>query len=165
MNPMSESKFNMWRACVSIVHLDSVVTSEERKWVEEKILKLPLTIDQAAILKADLAKPLNFEEAFKKVTDKSDLAFVLNTLRVVGHLDKNFSTTEKESFNKLEKIILANLDLKAMAAEVEAIELASYHEDEVYKNNNRESIFELLFHTFMKFLNPGDYKFPKDKKK
>ena len=161
MEPMSVSKFNMWRSCVAVVHLDNKVTTEERKWIEEKIQKLPLTNEQRLALKSDLETPMNFEEAITKITDKKDLAFLLNTLRVIGYLDKVFSELERQSFNKLESLVLKGLDLKAIAAEVEAIEIASYHEDEVYRNTNRASLFENIFHSFMKFINPGDYKFPK----
>lgn len=163
MEPMAESKFNMWRSCVAAVHLDNLVTGEERKWVEEKIRKLPLSNDQRLILIADLETKVDFEEAFKKITDKKDLAFLLNTLRVIAYLDKDFSDVEKTSFKKLEAIVLKGINLEAITAEVEAMELQSYHEAEVYKNNNRASIFERVYHSFMKFINPGEYKFP-DKK-
>lgn len=163
MDAMSESKFNMWRSCVAAVHLDNIVTKEEQKWVEEKIHNLPLSNDQRLMLIADLETGANFEEAFKKITEKQDLAFLLNTLRVIGYLDKNFSEIEKESFNKLEAIVLKGLDLKAITAEVEKMEIESYNEKEVFKNANKASAFENIFHSFQKYLNPGEYKFP-DKK-
>ena len=115
------------------------------------------------MLIADLETGANFEEAFKKITEKQDLAFLLNTLRVIGYLDKNFSEIEKESFNKLEAIVLKGLDLKAITAEVEKMEIESYNEKEVFKNANKTSAFENIFHSFQKYLNPGEYKFP-DKK-
>jgi hypothetical protein len=163
MKPMPESKFNMWRSCVAAVHLDGLVSKEERKWVEEKIQKLPVSAEQKLILMADLESSGNFEEAFSKITDKVDLAFLLNTLRVIGFLDKDFSGIERTSFNKLEAIVLKGLNLQAIADEVQAMEVQSYHEDEVYKDVNRASIFEKVHHSFMRHLNPGDYKFP-DKK-
>jgi uncharacterized membrane protein YebE (DUF533 family) len=69
MKPMPESKFNMWRSCVAAVHLDGLVSKEERKWVEEKIQKLPVSAEQILILMADLESSGNFEEAFSKITD------------------------------------------------------------------------------------------------
>jgi hypothetical protein len=162
MEKMSESKFNMWRSCVAAAHLDGVVTPEEKQWVEEKIQKLPLTLDQKAILNEDLKKVQNFEECFSLVTDKKDLAFLLNTLRVIGHLDKSFSEIEKQKFQNLEAIVLKGLNLKNITAEVEAMEIESYHENEVYKNHSG-STFEKISNSFMKYANPGEHKFPNKK--
>lgn len=159
--PLSESKFNMWRSCVAVVHLDQIVTLAERNWVEEKIRTLPLSNEQRLILIADLETGSDFEECFKKITDKKDLAFLLNTVRVIGFLDKDFSSVEKEAFKKLEDIVLKGINLKEISAQIETMELESYNEKEVYKNYNKNSLFESIHHSFMKFINPGDYKFPK----
>jgi hypothetical protein len=142
----------MWRSCVAAVHLDNVVTPEERQWVEEKIKKLPLTEEQRATLRSDLEDGTNFEEAFKKISDKKDLAFLLNTLRVISFLDKDFSEIEKKNFNNLEAIVLKGLNLKAITAEVEAIREQSFSKDEIYKDYNSSSKFEHVFHAFMKFI-------------
>jgi hypothetical protein len=163
MEPMSNSKFNMWRSCIAVVHLDKLVTKEERAWVEDRIKNLPLSNDQRLILIADLENGLNFEESFKKITDKKDLAFLLNTVRVIGFLDKDFSEIEKNNFNKLESIVLKGIDLKAIESQVEEMEKQSYHEDEIYKDYNRGSVFEKIHHSFMRYLNPGDYNFPNKK--
>ena len=42
-------------------------------------------------------------------------------------------------------------------------ERASYHEDEVYKVDNKHSFVEKLFKGLQKTLNPGDYKYPGNK--
>lgn len=160
MEPMSESKFNMWRSCVAVVHLDKIVTNEEKKWVEDKSKNLPLSQEQRNILRNDLETGLHFEEAFKKISEKKDLAFLLNTMRVIGFLDKDFSAVEKEKFKKLEDIILKGIDLISIEKEVRDMEIQSYHEDEVYEVANRSSMFEKIHMAFMKFINPGDYKFP-----
>jgi hypothetical protein len=162
MESMTESKFNMWRACIAAIYLDKFVTIEERIWAEDKINKLPLSIDQKLILTKDLGIGSNFEASFKKITDKKDLAFLLNTLRVISYVDKDFSAIERESFKNLEAIVLKGIDLKAITAEIEIMELESYNESEVYKNNNPYSTFEKIHHSFMKFINPGEYKFPKN---
>ena len=54
MIPLTDSKFNMWRACVAAVHLDNIVSTQERKWVEDRIQTLPCTSEQKLILKDDL---------------------------------------------------------------------------------------------------------------
>ena len=154
---MTESKFNMWRACVSAVHLDNKVTSEERAWVEEKIRLLPFSKEQKDIIAEDLKNGKNFEISFKKITDKIDLAFLLNTLRVISYLDKDFSEMEKINFKKLEEVVLKGINLKAIENEINAMKIQSYHEDEVYKNVNKSSVFEKVHQSLMRFLNSGDY--------
>ncbi len=100
---------------------------------------LPLSNEQKKTLVNDLDVGVNFEESFSRVSEKTDLAFLLNTIRVLGFIDKNFSEIEKAAFTKLEKIVLAGLNLKAMTAQVEAMEKESYHEREVYKDYNKSN--------------------------
>jgi hypothetical protein len=152
MEPVTESKFNMWRACVAAVHIDKVVTPEEKKWVEDKIKSLPFTDEQKKLLNADLSNGADFEEAYKRITDKKDLAFLLNTLRVIAYLDKNFDKTEKESFNKLEAIILKGLDLKKITAEVEELRIKLEAENKIVKSRPGASPLEHLYDTFMKHI-------------
>lgn len=145
---VNDSKFNMWRACVAVVHLDLVVTPEERKWVEEKIRTLPLSNDQRLILIRDLEIGNNFEDCFAKITDKVDKAFLLNTVRVISYLDHSFSQVEKDSFKKLESIILKDLDIDEITKQVEHLGLKSVHE-----NKDKKSIMESITSAFDNFLN------------
>ena len=154
MNVITESKFHAWRACVAVTFLDNIVTTEERKWVEDKIKHLPLSNDQRLILIKDLETGVTLEETLKKVTDKRDLAFVVDTFRVLGHVDKSFSPAEKESFKKLEAQVLKGLNLAEISQQVEIMEIESYKGNEAYKTYNKASFFERIYNDFMKFLNP-----------
>jgi hypothetical protein len=145
---INDSKFNMWRACVAAVHLDQLVTPEERKWVEEKIRTLPLTNDQRLILIRDLEIGNNFEVCFEKITDKVDKAFLLNTLRVIGYLDHNFSHGEKESFKKLENIVLKGINLEEITKQVEYLGYKAEHD-----HKDRESIFGSIARAFENLIN------------
>ena len=156
MASISESKFQAWRACVAVIFLDSTVSNEESRWVEEKIKILPLTNDQRLILIKDLKTGISLSETLSKITDKKDLAFVVDTFRVLGNIDNKFSSVEKESFKKLESQVLQGLDLVAISREIEKLENESYHEDEVYKSYNKSSVFEKTANKFLKFLNPDD---------
>ena len=161
MDPVTASQFYMWRACVAFMHLDKKISVEERKWIAEKVNHLNLTTEQRRFLESDVEKDSNFDEIYKKITEKKDLAFLVNTIRVVGYLDKDFSETERASFKRLEAIVMAGVDLKAISEEMKIFERESYHEDEVYKVKNTSSIFEAFHNSFLRFINPGDYKFPK----
>jgi len=61
----------------------------------------------------------------------------------------------------LENKILSNINLASIEKEIRVMEKHSYHEDEVYKINNQSSLFELIYKEFMRFIHPGEYKFPK----
>lgn len=158
---MTESKFSMWRACIAALWLDGKITEEEMKWAKEKIRLLPFDNEQKTIIENDLTYGLDFAEACGRVSDKVDRAFLLHMLRVLGHLDKDFSAKEKEAYSALEKIIFSKFDLKELASQIEKMELASYHEDEVYKNHNKNSLFENMVNALLRFSNPGNYKLPR----
>lgn len=158
---IDDSKFNMWRGCVAIIFLDKLVSPEERIWVEEKIKKLPLSDEQRNILKKDLETGVDIESILPKITNKVDIAFLVNTFRVLANIDKNFSPAEKTAFNQLEAHVLKGLNLSSISLDADLAEHESYHEGEVYKNYNSSSLFERTFNGLMKSLNPGDYKTPK----
>jgi hypothetical protein len=145
---VNDSKFNMWRACVAVVHLDQVVTPEERKWVEEKLRILPLTNDQRLILIRDLEIGNNFQECFNKITDKVDKAFLLNTLRVIAHLDHSFSQVEKDAFKKIESLIMRDLNITEITKQVELLGLQS-----AKKPSDKKSVFESLTDAFDNLIN------------
>lgn len=157
---IDDSKFSMWRACIGVIYLDKKVTKEEKKWAEEKFEALNFSEEQKAILVNDLANGVAIESLHDKITDKRDMAFLLHMMRVISNLDNNFSSEEKAAYQKLENSIMKKIDVQKITNEVKAIEVASYHEDEVYRNNNPASFLEGLFNAFRKYLNPGDYKLP-----
>lgn len=157
---LTDSKFNMWRACIAILVIDNRLDDKEKSWFEAKLKHIPFSEEQLAVLHADLANRVSFRDILPEISDKRDRAFLLHQIRVLGHIDGRFDESEKEAFKTLEKIILEKLDVEGIRAEIEALEIASYHEDEVYKVDNEHSAVEDLYKSFLKFLNPGDYKFP-----
>ena len=148
---MNESKFNMWRGCVAIVFLDGVVSPEERKWVEEKCTKLPLSDAQRQILLKDLAQGVKLENVLDKVTDKPDRAFLVNTFLVLANIDKNFAPIEKENFKKLEALILKGVNLKEAALEAKSISISAYENKSKDKSYNGYSLFNLMVEHFKKY--------------
>ena len=155
-----ESKFAMWRACVATVHLDGVVSVEEEKWLENQLIAIPFSDDQLKILINDFKKPVDFDDIFDQITEKKDRAYVLHYLRVISHIDGVFDEAEKIKYAEIEQKILGKLNLKDIEADAKAREIASYHEDKVYKTHNKSSLFESAFRSIQKLINPGDYRFP-----
>ncbi|MBT5095774.1 MAG: hypothetical protein HOM21_16095, partial [Halobacteriovoraceae bacterium] len=125
----------------------------ERIWVSEKLANLKLTVDQKAILRSDFENGITIESVVKEITEKKDLAFLLHMVRTIGHLDSDFSSEEKQAFQDLEAKITGNLDLAEISEQIEKMEIASYHKNEVYKTYNKDSLFESMTNAFLKFIN------------
>ena len=155
-NSLTDSKFHMWRACMGIIHLDRVVTSEEKQWAEEKIKYIPFSKEQEAILQNDLDNGVALSSLIPKITDKKDLAFLLHQIRTIGHVDGDFGKQEREAFDQLEEAIMKNLDIEALEKVIEKMEFDSYKEDEVFKLTNKDSKLEKVLRNAQKFINPGD---------
>ena len=160
---VKDSKFKLWRAIISIIHLDDHVSPAERKWVEERIANLPLNNDQRDQLKKDLERPYDLLEAFANIETKADRAFFLHQIRVLGHIDGDFSSQERLAFSKIQDTIEQNIDLTPLIDQVKEMEEQSYHEDNVYETVNKNSMFERFVNGMKKVANPGDFVEPKKK--
>jgi hypothetical protein len=150
----------MWRACVAVITIDGELAKEEKLWLAERAKIVSFSKEQIQILETELQNPVDISTIVPLITDKKDLAFLLHQIRVLGNIDGNYDEAEKAAFKGVEKIVLKGLDLKGIQAEVETIEKESYHEDNLYKSNNKASTFESISNGFMKMLNKGDYNYP-----
>jgi hypothetical protein len=72
---------------------------------------------------------------------------------VIGFLDHDFSAPEKEAYKNLETIIMKGINLQEIELEINQIQANSFGKDEMYKNHNSSSYFELIHHAFLKFIN------------
>ena len=160
-NVMSDSKFNMWRACVAAITLDGSIATEEKLWITKKAKEVSFSNDQLQILEDDLKNPVDLKDLIPLITEKKDLAFLLHQVRVIGNIDGDYDESEKKAFKEIESVVMAGLDLKSIRSEIELIEKESYHEEIIYDSKNQHSLFESLYKNLMKVINPGDYKFPK----
>lgn len=147
MNEVNDSKFNMWRACMAVIHIDGSVSKEEEVWAESKITDLPFNDHQRKIIHRDLADGLKIETVLPSITHKPDLAFLLHLIRTVGHMDGCFDEKEKSIFQELEKKILGGLDLAPLEKEVQLMEQRSYLPKKE-ENLNKHSIFEGIINNF-----------------
>lgn len=116
---MNEDKYLMWRACISIVHLDGKVTDEERAWAEERIENLPFLEEQRKQLLKDLNTPEEKTiELFEALKSPADKAFVLHMIRTIGHEDGEFSAEEKAAFKKIQSEIESRVDISEMEKKI-----------------------------------------------
>jgi hypothetical protein len=159
---MDDSKFNLWRASFSFCFVDGFLAPEEHDFIETKIKNLHLSDSQKIILMNDLISPPNFSSILPLITKPADRGFIVNHVRMLAQIDGAFSPEEKAKVENVKEMILAKLDMAGLDSIIAADEKASYHEDEVYKVDNKHSYVEKVVKGLKKLLNPGDYKFPED---
>jgi hypothetical protein len=116
----------MWRASMSVIHIDGSVSKEEETWALSKISNLPFNEDQKETLRKDLANGPDICALLPLITHRPDMAFLLHLVRTVGHLDGVYNEGEKKLFSKLEKTILEGLDLSALESQIKNMEENSY---------------------------------------
>lgn len=158
---MDSSKFNLWRACFSFCQVDANLAAEEKKWLLEKSDALKFTPEEKKTLLNDLNNPPDIKAILPHITKPSDRAFLVDQMRVLAHIDGNLSLAEKAKIDEVKNIVLSKINLTDLEKQIAADEMASYHEDEVYKVGNDASFFERLHRYAQKIMNPGDYKLPK----
>ena len=110
----------------------------------------------------DLVSPADFSSILPLITKPADRGFIVNHVRMLAQIDGTFSPEEKEKIENVRGTVLTKLDMDDLNSIIAADEKASYHEDEVYKVDNKHSYIEYVVKGLIKIFNPGDYKFPKD---
>lgn len=159
---MDDSKFNLWRATFSFCFVDGFLSPEETAYLDEKLKTLPLTPEQKKILMSDLKSPPDIEGLFPLITRLADRGFLVNNIRMLSRID-NLTESEKVKIQSLLDKVMKKVDVNELTNVVAEDEHASYHEDEVFDVHNKNLYSERIVKKLMKVLNPGDYKYPKDK--
>jgi hypothetical protein len=159
---MDDSKFNLWRATFSFCFVDGFLSKEEQSHIEEKLSILKFDEAQKSILMKDLRSPPDFNSLLPLITKPADRSFLINHIRVLAKIDDNLSLEEKAKIEEVKSAVLSQLNLKELNQTIADDEKASYHEDEVYKVDNKHSYAEAVIKSLQKALNPGDYKKPKE---
>ncbi len=157
---MDESKFNLWRACFSFCFIDGFLTAEEEAWIYSKIDSLKFSDNQLTTLKRDLKNPPDIDNILPLITKPADRGFLINHIRILSKIDNEVSQEEKVEIERIYNLLMLKVNLPQLSSLIAEDEKASYHEDEVYKVNNKHSFIEKLLRGLQKIMNPGDYKFP-----
>lgn len=158
---MEDSKFNLWRACFSFCFVDGFLSPDEKKWIDEKIKALPFSDNQKTLLMKDLIAPPAIEDLLPLISKPSDRGFLVNQIRMIAHIDHHLTSDEKSKIELVRSKILGEIDLQRLEQIIAEDEKASYHENEIYKVDNKHSYIEQVVKKLLKIANPGDYKFPK----
>src|SRR5690606_1947724 len=134
---MDQSKFNLWRACFSFCFVDGFLDEKELSWITDKLKTLPFTSDQVEILQKDLSNPPDIDTLLPFITRPADRGFLVNHLRILSKIDNDLSELEKHSISKIYDQIMKKIDITNLNNLIAEDERASYHEDEVYKVDNK----------------------------
>jgi len=116
---ITESKFNLWRALVSLVHADDVVTLQERDFFLERFQRMGLSFEQRISLQEDLTQPRDIRELLPQISEKHDRSALLYFARLLFWCDGDFAEEEKELFNYLQKEITGVVESSSMMLKVE----------------------------------------------
>ena len=158
---MDSSKFNLWRASFAFCQVDQELARKEKEWIKSKLTSLGFTDEQKTTLEADILSPPDITSILPHITKPSDRAFLLDQMRVLAHIDGTLSQQERLKIEEIRNIVLSKVNLTELEAKIATDEILSYHEDEVYKVNNNDSMFESLHRYLQRAANPGEFKLPK----
>jgi len=101
---ISDSRFHMWRAVISMVHADGVVTPHEMAFVQESIKDINLSPSQLEIIGQDLKIAQDSYEMFTRITNPDDKKDFFSLARAVSWCDGDLDKQEKLILKNLEKI-------------------------------------------------------------
>lgn len=146
MKEYSKSKFNMWRACIGVIWIDGKITKEEKEWILEKINILQLSQTERDVLKQDLDHGVNMEEVLELISDKRDRAFLCHQIRVIGHLDGDYSSSERALYQLWNDKILSSISLEEVEEAMKNISILNH------KSTGRKNSFSYLFNLYLDFL-------------
>ena len=99
---IEESRFNMWRAVVAMVHADGVVTPHELSFINEHVKRINLSPAQIQVIGADLQTPQDTYEMFSKITDQNDKSDFFALARALSWCDGDFASQEESIIKNLE---------------------------------------------------------------
>lgn len=104
-NSLSESRFNMWRAVVAMVHADGVVTPHELSFIHDHISRLELSDGQLDVIKQDLKTAQDVYERFMVISDLEDQRDFFALARALSWCDGDFASQEQNILRHLQKAL------------------------------------------------------------
>ena len=149
MQIYNDSKFNMWRACFAALWADGKLTSEEKEWALNKINTLRFSDNQKQTLLDELETEADFTAIVEQVIDKRDRAFLAHQIRVISHLDGDFSNEEKALLKSWKGLVMQGVNQSEVD---ELLALDALAEDQREKEAvSKSSLFEKAFRTAQRF--------------
>lgn len=98
---ISDSRFNMWRAVVAMIHADNVVQPHEINFIVENTKNLPLSIAQTAQLTEDVRTPYDIGKAYEGISNPRDKEDFFHFARAIAWSDGDFDVREQDFINRI----------------------------------------------------------------
>lgn len=102
--PVTDSRFYMWRTLFAIVHADQNVSKQEVRFMAEVLEDVPFSDAQRAILREDMLQLQDPVEMFRNVTSIKDQAQFFKIARDVVWADGAYSLEEQDILLTLKKM-------------------------------------------------------------
>jgi len=128
LKEVNESKFNMWRAIVALVHADLVSHPQEAEYLKNQFQKIPFSETQRKVLSDDLLTSKDVDPYFKAITSPGDKAQFVYFARILFWSDGAFHEQEKAILDRLHKETISKVDLTAVMRSVDNIANEFVHE-------------------------------------
>lgn len=116
--PISDSRFYMWRTLFAVAHADDIVTDEEVEFMAHVLEDVDFTDEQTDILKDDITNPKNVELMFQGVTDLNDRVAFFDFARDLVWVDGDFGTQEQSVMIKLQQEHMKRVNVDDMMGQV-----------------------------------------------
>lgn len=113
--PITESRFNMWRAVFAMAHADRIVTTEEKSFLYKVMADHPFTGEQRSILEVDLEHAQDIGRMFDKITDQNDRSKFFQYARALVWCDGDFGEQEQKIMVALKKSHVSMVNYETIA--------------------------------------------------
>jgi hypothetical protein len=111
---------------IALIDADRERQPEEIRLIEEYLEKLPASEEQLSALHTDLKSPMEFSEAFAKVTEPRHLSQLAYHARIFFWSDGDFSVQEEQLLNLVTEEARKATDIHQAMENVEAV-TAKFH--------------------------------------
>lgn len=130
---VSESKFQMWRGTVALVHVDNIVSKEEKQWLNDHLKNVPFTKEQKEILQKDFKEGLKIDDILLSSLEPRERGMLVSFANTIFKRD-GLVASEEAILNDLTKRIMGNLNIDELTTEVKKIEdEVPYNEENIFK--------------------------------
>ncbi|MAM34326.1 MAG: hypothetical protein CMH28_04550 [Micavibrio sp.] len=117
-SPMTDSRYNMWRAIFAVAHADNVISPEEEKFMRETLSKFEFSETQRQQLEQDMKVKSEPGEHFDNISVRKDRSDFFEYARLIVWCDGDFDEQEQEIMARLKQHHLRNLDPDEMIKEI-----------------------------------------------
>ncbi len=123
MGGMDESRFNMWRAVVAMIHADNVVQPHEVNFILENTRNLKLSESQRTTLVGDISHPADIAALFRGITNRRDKEDFFHLARAISWADGHLDDDEEDMLAQMRKISMEKQDEELLRSSIREFQM------------------------------------------